>query len=805
MRGQRWMRAWGFMALALALAALVLAVPGPASADVQPIGPAGGADWGLKQSLREYAEDVPGGTIALSGGASRNPDGTFHFPLAGGTYDPESGSTVARFAGAVRLGGNARLDLTIDDLSVEIAAAGPALFADVRDAAAAGGATSYPHVQLAALELGKAEPAVAAGTTTWSAIPAALSFAGAAALANLYPAGKPLDAFGFSYQGPGGKPLPEGWSISGEPVYAQVAGNANPIDARAMFVDRSRGVLHVATPTGLRAFSLDHLIEQGSLAAPLPDAENGYAFDPEYGTVFAVPSTGATGPVRAFTWNPTLKVYAEEAIGLESNSSTKLAYYQPQRILHAIEGVADLVTEESETFSPGAQTAYRTGGGWGFQGVPPVETGGRGITAFAVVGGGDYVATLTARYGSSPAGAVVPSAAQRLHFGNFFEPSAAPGGLPPAPSGGYTLGYTQAHTGPNRSATLVEPSPPAPVSHAVTLTWKENGGAGEFVADGPFELGPMVDGYAVDQANGNGYALQPELGKVSLFEADRLAGTIATPPLGGTALEPALAAASDDVLYFRNDADPAGLYAYQRSAEAPTVGRHPEDVLATLFGPAATAEVEFKAAALDVPAPALRWQTRAPGGGAWLDVVGQAQPVLRVPVSAADAGRRYRAIFANAAGEVATDPASVSVRVLATTSAAGAPADQGAAGELPKRASRRRAARPGLRVAGGAGLVVRANGVATLGRILCRPPQPCTVRAPRRIKLRIGGEAFAARVLVERVLSADSSTPLRVQLPPRARAAIARTRARATVALVASSAEQRLERIVSVALRGRNA
>ena len=183
---------------------------------------------------------------------------------------------------------------------------------------------------------------------------------------------------------------------------------------------------------------------------------------------------------------------------------------------------------------------------------------------------------------------------------------------------------------------------------------------------------------------------------------------------------------------------------------------------------------------------------------------GAKEDTLNVLATGADGGRRYRAIFSNSVGQIATKVASLSVGISRAGGGGGSARDPGPPALLPMRASRRPALRPGLRLASGAGLVVRFNGVATLGRISCRPPRPCTVRAPKRIKMRIGGGNFAVKVLVERTLSADSSTPLRLQFPRRAKAAIRHRRAVATVPLVVTSAAQRLERIVSVTLRGRD-
>lgn len=88
---------------------------------------------------------------------------------------------------------------------------------------------------------------------------------------------------------------------------------------------------------------------------------------------------------------------------------------------------------------------------------------------------------------------------------------------------------------------------------------------------------------------------------------------------------------------------------------APVVTKHPSSVSAKKG-----TSVALSAAAAGKPAPTVQWQVRN-AKGAWVDVPGGKTTTLRVIVSAATDGARYRAVFRNASGTVVTDVATVTV------------------------------------------------------------------------------------------------------------------------------------------------
>src|SRR5689334_21849629 len=67
---------------------------------------------------------------------------------------------------------------------------------------------------------------------------------------------------------------------------------------------------------------------------------------------------------------------------------------------------------------------------------------------------------------------------------------------------------------------------------------------------------------------------------------------------------------------------------------------------------------------------------------------------------------------------------------------------------------------------------VPGNGVAKVGEVACGAA-PCTLRAPSRVRVGIGGEGFRAQVVVPRRVAAHSRAAVRVKLGAKALKALA--------------------------------
>lgn len=202
-----------WMALVItAFAALLVVVGGEIritqAAPAQVTG--GSLDWGIRASFRSYVVGpIAHGQINTSG-ATQNADGSFSFPVSGGTYDADTGALSVSFGGSVHFtghdyGNGNLLDLRISNLRVDLNGGSGTLVADVESRTLAsidpnadlGPIVTYSGVTIANLS----GAAVQAGNGfSWSGISASLAASGAEAFASFYQAGEPLDPVSISIQ-----------------------------------------------------------------------------------------------------------------------------------------------------------------------------------------------------------------------------------------------------------------------------------------------------------------------------------------------------------------------------------------------------------------------------------------------------------------------------------------------------------------------------------------------------------------------------------------------------------------------------
>jgi Htaa len=180
-------------------AALALPAAATAAPPTIPL-TSGTADWGVKQSFRNYiVGPIAKGEITTADGATRNADGTFRFPFLAGTYDAGTHALDASFDGTVRFTGHDSgagpvLDLTISDPEIETAGNAGVLIADMRSRQMASGQyEDYPDAEVATLDLSGATRTPGAETMTITGIAATLTEEGAQAFGGFYSAGTELD------------------------------------------------------------------------------------------------------------------------------------------------------------------------------------------------------------------------------------------------------------------------------------------------------------------------------------------------------------------------------------------------------------------------------------------------------------------------------------------------------------------------------------------------------------------------------------------------------------------------------------
>ena len=148
--------------------------------------------WGFKESFRAYiTSTIANGEWTVADGASYE---TPEFSWSGaGSLDPETETGDLAFDGSVRFTGHGgALDTTIANPRVVLSADGAVLLLDVSGTTQDGSAVDSRSVEFATLDLSAVAPEEADGTLVWSAVPAVLTEAGAAAFGT-YEAGEALD------------------------------------------------------------------------------------------------------------------------------------------------------------------------------------------------------------------------------------------------------------------------------------------------------------------------------------------------------------------------------------------------------------------------------------------------------------------------------------------------------------------------------------------------------------------------------------------------------------------------------------
>jgi hypothetical protein len=179
---------------------LVLLAIGPSAAAAQgppPITLTGGhVDWGVKLSFRNYiAGPIAHGTITAADGATINPDGTFRFPLVGGTYSLATHGVDARYAGNIHfVGHGGQLDLTIAEPRIVTTGNTGTLYVDATSRGfGSPTVTEYDDVAFATLDLAGSTVTPGATQVSIAPIASALSADGVPAFVSFYTAGTALD------------------------------------------------------------------------------------------------------------------------------------------------------------------------------------------------------------------------------------------------------------------------------------------------------------------------------------------------------------------------------------------------------------------------------------------------------------------------------------------------------------------------------------------------------------------------------------------------------------------------------------
>lgn len=735
----------------LALAAVGCALFPVATANAQddpvPITSGAGADWGVKASFRSYVVGpIAHGAIAVSGGATVNADGTYHFPVKGGVHDPVTGATVVALAGAVHFTGHAgQLDLKITDPRVELTADGSFLYADVasKTSLEATEITQFPNVQLSAIDLTGKTPAIAGGTTTWTGLPQALTAAGAPAFAGFYASGTALDPVSFGYDGPGGRPLTESWSLPDVPQFDRVATGSVTAGTLSLGFDPARGRVWTANNSPQRAT----VLKQSDLT---PLGTVSYDFDHWPRSVAVDRSTG-----DAFTVDGEIKRITESG-GVFSVSATPLDTFTGGAT-NALDSTPDgtlwtVKDDQLISYKGGVRTAYTLP--QSYDALQVLDDGqifvyaqfaSRAIGKVTLTGTTAAVTDIPGTEGAEPGFTA---------DGSFYYVEQDYSEYPKVTRRLWSL---------KRTATGYERAQVPGIATGI----------------GGFYIAVAGDGKTIYVGNESSTGL-------SVIRDGALIDTI-TPD--GTLSDIATSPDGDVYAIWRN----GKLARLGQVGTTPAFTTQPRD--AAVFAGAAAG---FTAAASN--GATLRWQTRAPGTTRWVDAATGTTLTLPAPVP----GTRVRAIATNAVGTVASDAASVMIKppVVEDPPTGGGtttpPPGQAAPSPTPTVVPAPPARAASLTAAKTA--KVSTKRLATVLSLTCGSAA-CTITVPKTVKVKVGRRTYTATVIAPKTLAPGKRGSVRVKLPAAAYRALRGRRTTAKVKVVLTAAGRKTTRTASVSLR----
>lgn len=657
----------GSLARAVIATALLLLLAAAAATGARaaqtPITAGAGLDWGLKESWRNYIGQQ--GT-SISAGATRNLDGTFHFPVTGGSYDDATRNTVVQFGGTVQFlshchGGPAQrpcdLDLTMADPRVEITEDGAFLYAKMTSRPIEGGEiVDYPDVKVAELDAEDAAPVLDAGTTRWSGLPATVAVEGARIFT--YEIGTVIDPVTFGYDGPGGKPAGEVWAAPSRVTYS-AAPLARLADSTLKWTQPGRNAEELLGIFGQDSSGFALLdattfaVKPGTRSADAFYEPQSIAFDPASATIFST-SAGANVPIETRTWDGSAwvsGVAAGTSVPMANGHDVGGGVWDSANRRYVLPRVVGGVQQLWEV--------RQVSGVWTGTVIGPIR-GGNGLPLPLLV---DLEVVPN---GSSTSSYLIAADAaggplRRLHVVDgvvIAEPLDQARGAPAVSlhktrGGVYVIGATEVRYLPIRWNSLLA-AEVAPVDVAFA------GG----------QSGPLYAWAATDRARDRLFLSTYDRTAIHRFDAGALQHTFAARPEALRYWTDFLVGATRDgalvhsvARYDSGTGQPApdaGLSALSYASRTPAFSTQPSAQTVAVSDAAPTGTATFSAVVNGDPAPAVRWQSRVPGQSRWSDVAdgggvsGATTTALTVTAGTADNGRQFRAIASNAGGEVAS-------------------------------------------------------------------------------------------------------------------------------------------------------
>lgn len=684
-----------------ALLVLVTAALLPAATASSDPGPPAGIDdgalrWEVRRSFNEY---VGAENITAGDGATRQPDRRFVFPVRDGRFDPTTGTTELRMDGSVRYAtycgffagwaeDECALDLSLSELRLVIDREEQTLYARVASRPLSGGTevpavVDYGVIPLVHLDTESAGLEVSDGTTAWTDIATGLAAEAAPAFGN-YPVGAPFAPIDVSYDGPGGRPVvDEGWTLPGTPVYEEAGRWLNPAAGSVVYgthVDAARGVAYVVAGPGspqlapyVQALDASTLEPLGSYAPEgLAFTQFAGAFDPGSGRLFLPQQSTADGitAITALRWDAGTGAFVTDTVGTLPTGHQLQAnpvWDENTRTLYA------LAADPSQAAVLLAWTGTDAGWTAAVRPLPPRE----GWLAYWYRPGSVNDSLVV-----TADGALVLARAGDLIFDDAFEhvldrPAAlrievdgdgvevtevsGTGTSEPVPLGEPVRSWSQVYAGPGgRLAFSGTGGSAGSATQVLTATADADGitvEPGEVLLD---DAATLTLSGSFDAATGTLWVKDAASGRVWGIAGGAVLTTFVP---DDAAQYPRVAVGSDSVLYsaIRTADRQAGLARLAVTAVSPAVTAQPVDVTVAVAPDTTTATAVFTATATGMPQPQVRWQRSEPGSLTFADIPGATTPEVRLEVAAGDTGMRYRAVFGNTAGVLATDAATLTV------------------------------------------------------------------------------------------------------------------------------------------------
>ena len=333
----------------------------------------------------------------------------------------------------------------------------------------------------------------------------------------------------------------------------------------------------------------------------------------------------------------------------------------------------------------------------------------------------------------------------------------------------------------------------APSTRVLTLEPSDANPSGYAVAGEPLSAGPGVKGVALDREDGSLYVIEGD--EVVVYRGGEAVASVTD--------EGSVRVVGGDerrLLGLERERHAARCY-----ASSATRRRSPRSRRARQSSCRARPRRHRRRSA---PRPTARprrrcsWQRRAPGETSWTDLGGETAGTLDVQASAALAGTRYRAVFENLAGAIASEAATLTVTVVAPV--ADPPGGNPPQADPPKADPPLQAPKPKAPLLDGSRkrAAVTAKGLATLATLRCRTG-PCRVSAPKRVTFTLAGKRYSAKVLRPATLKAGKHGSVRLRLSWAATEALAGRRASVRLRVTIRSGAQRTSKVLRVTLKRR--